>query len=99
MPPGPTGAVSATPPLHDRTKDHWRPLVGPAVLRPQGAAAGLLLKRESGPSPGLITRAPLSPSAARSISENRPTRALSTRSAKHVGVRSSTSYYTLNIPR
>src|SRR5712671_97020 len=40
---------------YSRAKNHRRPLVGPAVLRPQAAAAGLLLKRESGPWPGLIT--------------------------------------------
>jgi hypothetical protein len=52
-------ARSALPlPLRGRAGDHWRPLVGPAVLRPQAAAAGLLLKRESGPWPGLITREP-----------------------------------------
>jgi hypothetical protein len=48
-------------PHYSRAKDHRRPLVGPAVLRPQAAAAELLLKRESGPWPGLIPRAPLSP--------------------------------------
>src|SRR5580700_8870364 len=39
-------------------RDHGRPLVGPAVFWPQAAAAGLYLKRESGPWPGLITREP-----------------------------------------
>jgi transposase len=51
----------AEAPHYSRAKDHRRPLVGPAVLRPQAAAAELLLKRESGPWPGLIPRAPLSP--------------------------------------
>ena len=52
-------ARSALPlPLPGRAGDHWRPLVGPAVLRPQAAAAGLLLKRESGPWRGLITPEP-----------------------------------------
>ena len=52
-------ARSALPlPFRGRAKDHGRPLVGPAVLRPQAAAAGLYLKRESGPWRGLITREP-----------------------------------------
>ena len=39
-------ARSALPfPLRGRTRDHRRPLVGPAVLRPQAAAAGLLRER------------------------------------------------------
>jgi hypothetical protein len=55
-------ARSALPlPLRGRAKDHWRPLVRPAVFWPQAAAARLLLKRKSGPWPGLITRKPLSP--------------------------------------
>ena len=52
-------ARSALPfPLRGRTGDHRRPLVGPAVLRPQAAAAGLYLKRESGRWRGLITSEP-----------------------------------------
>src|SRR6202030_4676482 len=63
-------ARSALPfPLRGRTGDHRRPLVGPAVLRPQAAAAGLYLKRESGRWRGLITSEPGPPSAARSIPE------------------------------
>src|ERR1700693_1518022 len=44
-------------PHYSRAKDYGRPLVGPAVFWPQAAAAGLLLKRERGPWPGLVTRA------------------------------------------
>ena len=45
--------------LRGRTGDHRRPLVGAAVLRPQAAAAGLYLKRESGRWRGLITSEPV----------------------------------------
>ena len=61
-------------PLPGRAKDHGRPLVRPAVLWPQAAAAGLYFNRENRPWPGLIPREPGSPSAARSTPANRPTR-------------------------
>jgi hypothetical protein len=61
--------------LRGRAKDHRRPLVGPAVLWSQAAAAGLSFKPGRGPWRGLIPRE--RPSAARSTPENRPTRASS----------------------
>jgi hypothetical protein len=62
-------------PLPGRAKDHRRPLVGPAVLWPQAAAAGPYLNRENRPWRGPIMREPGSLSAARSTPANRPTRA------------------------
>ncbi len=57
-------ARSALPlPLRGRAKDHRRPLVRPAVLRPRAAAAGLYFNCETSPWPGLIPREPGSPSA------------------------------------
>jgi hypothetical protein len=61
-------------PLPGRAKDHGRSLVGPAILWPQAAAAGLYFNRENRPWPGLITPGPGSTSAARSTPANRPTR-------------------------